>query len=222
MTTRRATRAHPRPPRRAPENPPHGMSHDSVGLLETSTPPALSLVPNVATSHAHEPSRRRTQTALPDGHIVNQVYDASGRPSRTKLPGAEGVIERTYDEASVTGHIQSVSGPDLVSVHMTRAGRLPLTMTWSGAVTGQVAWSYAPLGLSAEATPGSLVAYFPVRVLADPRPPRRKSRRGDTEPRHAIRQPAFPIWSTAFSIPPASPRRRRRERRPLQRRSACV
>jgi RHS repeat-associated protein len=138
-----------------PEKPPHHMSHDSVGLLETYTPPALSLVPNVATTYAYDPSRRRTQTALPDGRIVNQVYDAAGRLSRTELPGAEGVIERTYDEAPATGHVHAVSGPDAVAVTLTRAGSLPLTMTWSGAVSGQVAWSYdAELRVATETAAG--------------------------------------------------------------------
>ena len=126
-----------------PEKPTHGMSYDSVGLLETYTPPALSLVPNVATTYTYDASRRRTATTLPDGRVVNRVYDSAGRLFRTELPAAEGVIQRTYDTAPVTGHVSSVSGPDAVAYTMTRAGSLPLTTTWSGAVSGQVAWARA-------------------------------------------------------------------------------
>ena len=85
-----------------PEKPTHGMSYDSVGLLETYTPPTLSLVPNVATTYTYDASRRRTATTLPDGRVVNRVYDSAGRLFRTELPAAEGVIQRTYDTAPVT------------------------------------------------------------------------------------------------------------------------
>jgi RHS repeat-associated protein len=132
-----------------PEKPAHGMSYDSVGLLESYTPPALSLVPNVATSYAHDPSRRRAQTALPDGRIVNQVHDAAGRLSRTELPGAEGVIERTHDDAPATGHVHAVSGPDAVaesSSGVTKTFDHDAQGTRRGATVGGVAISYVVAG----------------------------------------------------------------------------
>ena len=76
-----------------PGKPVHGMGYDTVGLLASYTPPALGLVPQVATTYAYDASRRRTSTTLPDGRIVNQVYDTAGRLSRTELPGSEGVIK---------------------------------------------------------------------------------------------------------------------------------
>lgn len=41
--------------------------------------------------------------------------------------------------ALLTGHVRAVTGPDSVGCTITRAGPLPLTTTWSGAVSGQVA-----------------------------------------------------------------------------------
>jgi RHS repeat-associated protein len=123
-----------------------------VGLLETSTPPALSLVPNVATSYAYDPCRRRTQAALPDGRIVNQVHDAAGRLSRTELPGAEGAIECTYDAAPATGHVHAVSGPDAAASTKIPAGRRRTSSRGSSSVF-PVSSTVFPISSSVFSTP---------------------------------------------------------------------
>ena len=70
---------------------------------------------------------------LPAGQIVNQLDDTAGPLVRVELPGSDGVIQPTHDIAPMTNHLQTIAGPDPVTVQIARAGPFPLAPTWSRA-----------------------------------------------------------------------------------------
>jgi RHS repeat-associated protein len=84
----------------------------------------------------------RTETR-PTGDVIVRTPDAAGRLDTVAFPG--GLLDYDYYASSLTnaaGKLSDLRGPYDVDLHFTYDGMLQKSVTWSGDVTGSVAWNY--------------------------------------------------------------------------------
>jgi RHS repeat-associated protein len=109
---------------------------NAVDQVERMAAPAVGADSGVA-RYGYSLDRELTRITRADGSEVTFDYDAAGRVQAMNLPG--GALRYTYDP--VTGKLRSVATPD-VGLALTYDGELPTASTWTGTVSGSVAWSY--------------------------------------------------------------------------------
>lgn len=79
-----------------------------------------------------------TQTQLPDGSVVQKIYDDSGR--EINLATTSGNFGTEFD--STTGEIAAFTSPGGNRVTFTRDGSLVTQVKWEGEVDGSVSYTY--------------------------------------------------------------------------------
>jgi RHS repeat-associated protein len=125
-----------------PGKPAHGMTHNSVNLLESYVPPPASL-PLSQTSYAYDLDRMLRTETRPTGEVITRTPDSAGRLDTVAIPG--GLIDYDYyppGTPSGAGKASDIAGPYGVDLHYTYDGSLTTSTSWSGDVTGSVAWQY--------------------------------------------------------------------------------
>ncbi len=115
----------------------HGMTYNNVELLSSYEPPLLGTVAT-PTAYAYDPDKMLEQVVQPGSRIIDYTHDFAGRLETTTFP--TGVISREYD--ATTGQLTALRGPTGVDLAFEHDGQLMTATTWSGAVTGSVAWAY--------------------------------------------------------------------------------
>jgi RHS repeat-associated protein len=139
----------------------HQLDHGPLDFLSSYTPPDIGLSSG-ATSFQYTADREPGLVTRPDGLTIAPVYDSAGRLAELDVPG--GFIAYTYfpsTDATRAGKAQSVtSGIDGVTVSYGWSGSLPVSTSWSGAVTGSVTRAYDnDLRLTTEAVGADTVSY---------------------------------------------------------------
>ena len=84
----------------------------------------------------------RTETR-PNSVTITRTPDSAGRLDTVAFPG--GLIDYDYvpsDAPSGAGKVSSIAGPYGVDLSFTYDGMLTTSTSWSGGVTGSVAWQY--------------------------------------------------------------------------------
>ena len=84
----------------------------------------------------------RTETR-PDGVQIVRTPDSAGRLDTVQIPG--GMLDYAYyppGTPSGAGKTSDILGPYGTNLHFTYDGMLTTQTTWSGDVTGSVAWQY--------------------------------------------------------------------------------
>ncbi|HYQ00521.1 MAG TPA: RHS repeat-associated core domain-containing protein [Polyangiaceae bacterium] len=128
----------------------HTQLFTPLNQLQTYTPPSLGSNP-VATSFTYTDDRKPSTTSRPDGTGISWTYDpTSGKLSQVKLATAPTTIAKNYSYYLATdtttgaapGELSQITGPYSVNTGFTYFGSLPRSTSWSGDVTGSVAWTY--------------------------------------------------------------------------------
>jgi len=115
----------------------HVFNYTPVNLEAGYTPPSLG-AGTTATSYQYNLAKQLTSVTRPDGQTLSLAYDGAGRLATQTLP--RGVVTYGYD--AVTGHLSMITAPGNETLSYTFDGSLPLSETWSGAVSGTVGVTY--------------------------------------------------------------------------------
>jgi len=114
----------------------HIFNYTPVNLEAGYTPPT---VPGTgATTYQYNRAKQLASVVRPDLQSLSLGYDTAGRLSTQTLP--RGAV--TYAYSPTTGHLNTITAPDNGTLSYTYDGGLPLSETWSGAVTGSVGVTY--------------------------------------------------------------------------------
>ncbi|MFN8546131.1 MAG: RHS repeat-associated core domain-containing protein [Candidatus Binatia bacterium] len=138
-----------------PGQPAHTFAYTPVDLEARYSPPALG-AGDWSTQYAYNHDRQLARSTRPDGQTIVGTYDGAGRPAMLQTP--EGPTTFAYEPA--TGLLQSMTTPAGVGLTYGYDGRLVTSATWSGAVTGRVAWTYDPDFHRATETVGDTLVGF--------------------------------------------------------------
>jgi len=117
-----------------PGRPAHGFDFTPVGLLDLYRPPAIDGAGT--TRYQYNPDRELTRIINPDDTAIDIAY-TNGRPAVVTTPGR--TLTFGYDDG---GRLASVSDSAGVSTSYAWDGFLPTGASWSGAVSGHIAWGY--------------------------------------------------------------------------------
>lgn len=121
-----------------PSRPEHRMAYDAADRPLSYQPPALASGPTTITRYTYDLDHRLQRVDHPDGAAVHYNYDAtSGR--LIEVMNEQGVYRLSYDSA---GRLATVTDPQGGSLGYSYDGGLVLAETSSGAVSGEVAWTY--------------------------------------------------------------------------------
>lgn len=132
----------------------HGFAYDLGGLDTLSWAPQLDSGDSTPTARRYDLDKRPTVVRLPSGDSLRASYDAAGR--LISVASVNDTIRYGYDGA---GRLDSLERGGQ-SVSYSYDGFLPLSQTWTGAVTGTVSttWneSFRP---SSQTVAGATVAF---------------------------------------------------------------
>jgi RHS repeat-associated protein len=128
-----------------PGRPAHVQTYTPVNLLGSYIPPAVPGVPSAGSVFTHDLDRMPRLTTRPDGLAFEQVYDGAGRLDFLLTP--TGTYDYQYFGLSpcpgcAPGKLSRVTSPTGVNLDLTYDGRLITSTTWSGAVSGGLAFGY--------------------------------------------------------------------------------
>jgi hypothetical protein len=93
--------------------------------------------------HQSDPDRMLRTETRPDGVQLVRTPDSAGRLDTVAIPG--GLIDYDYyptGTPSGAGKTSDIRGPHGTDLHFAYDGRLTTQNSWSGDVTGSVAWQY--------------------------------------------------------------------------------
>jgi len=133
-------------------------AYDSKGNLTAITPPGRSahqfeytpadqvrsyLAPDVSsgrtqTEYAYNQDKQLTRVTRPDANTIDIDYDKAGRVSAVAIP--QGKIRYLFDKT--TDQLKTVTAADGGTLSYEYDGFLPMRVTWSGAIRGDVARAY--------------------------------------------------------------------------------
>jgi RHS repeat-associated protein len=125
-----------------PGKPTHEINYAPVNLVEAYEPPAAGL-PASATSYAYDLDRMLRTETRPNSVTIIRTPDSAGRLDTVAFPG--GLVDYDYvasNAPSGAGKVSSMAGPYGVDLAFTYDGMLTTSTSWSGSVTGSVAWQY--------------------------------------------------------------------------------
>jgi RHS repeat-associated protein len=122
---------------RPPSKPVHGFEATAVNLTDRYTPPTAGLA-DFETRWTYDRDRRLRRLDRPDSSNARFGYDAAGRLLSVTEP--RGVTSYTYHPT--TGLLNGLSSPDSVFLVFGYDGGVPLSESWTGAITGNVARVY--------------------------------------------------------------------------------
>lgn len=121
----------------------HGLSYTPVDLLASYEPPKLLAAQGTTpTTFTYNLDRQVTAITRADGDQIHFAYDATTARAKTvTLPGSDGEIAYTYDDA-VTKDLAGFSGPAGTSFGLEYTDGLVSSLAWSGTVKGAVRKAY--------------------------------------------------------------------------------
>ena len=146
-----------------PGRPAHAQAFDSLGEQLSYGPPALAAVPSPGTGFGYNLDRQLTSSSRPDGASIGVSYDASGKLDLVTTP--RGTYNYDYYGTSsctgcAPGKLSQLSSPGGVVQQFTYDGSLLKTSSWSGPLTGSIAYSYdSDFRVVSESVSGSAVSY---------------------------------------------------------------
>jgi RHS repeat-associated protein len=129
------------------------FSYDAAGNVTSVTPPGRSAhaftftpvnltgtytAPGATTKYAYDKDRQLTLVTRPDASTVTPSYDDAGRLATLAAP--HGLYR--YAHAPATGRLASITAPDGGTLTYAHDGPLVTSVTWAGAVSGSVAYTY--------------------------------------------------------------------------------
>jgi len=115
----------------------HVFNYTAVSLEAGYTPPSLG-AGTTATTYQYNLAKQLTSVTRPDGQVLTLGYDTGARLATQTLP--RGTVTYGYD--AVTGHLSTITAPDLGTLAYTYDGALPLSETWAGSISGSVGVTY--------------------------------------------------------------------------------
>jgi RHS repeat-associated protein len=128
-----------------PGKPEHIQTYTATNELESYEPPVLDDVPNPETTYTYNAERKLTGTIRPDGVSLTRSYDSAGRLSLITMPTGT-ILHEYYDNTvcvgCAPGSLKRLTGPGTSIIDLTYDGSLLRSTTWSGAVSGSVAWTH--------------------------------------------------------------------------------
>ncbi len=114
----------------------HVFNYTAVSLEAGYTPPTVA--GTGATTYQYNLAKQLSSVIRPDGQVLSLAYDTGGRLATQTLPRGS----TTYGYSPTTGHLSTITAPDLGTLSYTYDGSLPLSETWSGGVSGSVSVAY--------------------------------------------------------------------------------
>ncbi|MFZ4789729.1 MAG: RHS repeat-associated core domain-containing protein [Candidatus Competibacteraceae bacterium] len=118
-----------------PGQPAHGFTYNAVDLATSYLPPTV--VGGGDTGYQYNADKQLTKITRPDSGALSYAYDAAGRLSTlTILAGSYGY---SYNAA---GQLSGIAAPGGLTVAYGYAGSLLNSVTWSGGISGSVAFGY--------------------------------------------------------------------------------
>jgi hypothetical protein len=151
-----------------PDKPIHTLGYDAINQLTSYTPPVVPGVPSPGTSYSFDLDRKIDSETRPGSILLDPAYDGAGRLDSVAVPG--GLLDQTYYSllppgGGAPGRLATLLGPYGVNLAYQYDGSLITRVTWSGLVTGNVAWTYNSdfLPTTETVAPGSgsaVSAYF--------------------------------------------------------------
>jgi RHS repeat-associated protein len=123
-----------------PSRPAHTFTYTPVNLTSSYIPPTVTGAG--ATGCLFNVDRQPTEIQRPDGHTTTFTYsEPSGRLTSVGFSrnNAAATLQYGYDSA---GRVSSLNDSGGVNLAFTYDGSLPLSETWSGALTGAVSRTF--------------------------------------------------------------------------------
>jgi RHS repeat-associated protein len=121
-----------------PSRPAHGFAYNGEDLQTQYTPPPAGLA-TPQTQYVYNLDKELTKVVRPDGQSVDFEYDKTkGRLNALNTPN--GKYGYAYDDKS--GNLTTVTAPDGNSLSYQYDGSLPLSVTWGGAIQGNLSVTY--------------------------------------------------------------------------------
>jgi len=120
-----------------PGRPAHGLGYSSIDLLTSYTPPSAEGTGLPSTSYSYDLDGALGQVLFPDQSAITAGYDNAGR--LWWLTNSRGTTSINYDAAS---RVSSVGAPGGETVTFSYDGFLKTSESWSGAIAGNVGWTY--------------------------------------------------------------------------------
>lgn len=115
----------------------YGFSYGKTGLLSMITLPAAKGAKNKQ-AYTYNPDGQLTGVSRLDRTKLAYAYDASGRLNALSAPGKTWAFG--YDPAH--GYLNSITEPGGIQLSLSRDGNLLQQLAWSGAISGQVDFTY--------------------------------------------------------------------------------
>ncbi len=139
-----------------PDKPAHTMVFNAIEELGSYAPPTIPQGAT-ATTYSYDLDKMLDTMTQPGPRLVDYGYDSAGRLDEILFP--TGAITRSY--SPTTGRVVSIGGPSGVALSMAYDGSLQKSVTFSGAVSGTVAWDHdTDFRVVAETVNGSWEADF--------------------------------------------------------------
>jgi RHS repeat-associated protein len=120
-----------------PTTPETTFGYDANNRLNVSTAPSTGTADDT-TRYTYDLAGQVVKESLPGGAVIIFAYCECGRLTSITTP--QGTYAYTYSDT--TGVLSSIDSPDNVQVSYGYDGALLTSTTLSGAVAGQVAWTY--------------------------------------------------------------------------------
>jgi RHS repeat-associated protein len=117
--------------------PAHTFTYTPTGLVQTYTPPNVGTGPTTVT-YSYNLGGQLTEITRPDGAQLTMGYDNAGRLQTITLPNGQ----YTYAYDPNTENLQSATAPDGGVLAYAYDGFLPIGLTWTGTVHGQLTQSF--------------------------------------------------------------------------------
>ncbi|HXU62344.1 MAG TPA: RHS repeat-associated core domain-containing protein, partial [Polyangia bacterium] len=121
-----------------PGRPAHQFVFSSGREESSYAAPAVPGVASSTTSYSYNLDRQLTLITRPDGETIAVGYDAAGRLSTTTYDA--GTVTRIY--SPTTGQLVNVAASDGGTIDLAYDGKLLLSTTWTGVVSGNVSHTW--------------------------------------------------------------------------------
>ena len=139
-----------------PGRPAHHFDYNAVGLATNYTPPVVSGL-NESVGYQYNADRALTRVSLPDGQDVLFIRGPGGRMAQFALGSGPTLAYAYSTETGLLTNVVSTTGDSLSFGYQ---GSFPVTMAWSGSITGTVAFTLNSDFLPAsQAVNGAAVAF---------------------------------------------------------------
>ena len=122
-----------------PGRPAHSFNYNAADQESDYTAPAVAGVVNSTTVRTYNLDKQLELVTRPDGKTIDFVNNATtGQVDSIIIP--RGTYNYSYD--STSGNVTQITAPDNGTLGFTYDGRLLLSTTWTGEVSGSVSQTY--------------------------------------------------------------------------------